>query len=349
MSAVAESRRSSRGRWVVAALVLAGVAAGLISVNHWQDKAAKPSAPGAGSAPMNLQVVAGELEDLEQRVKTAVDHGRADTVRRDVEKFIARYPRFGPAYRLMGLVYLALDKLDKAYEQFRLSLELDAAQGEVHLLAGSICVQQDRIDDAEHHYLEAIGLDPTNIRYRMHLAQCWVQQRRLDEARQQLMTVLRYDSSHHRAYAMLSDVYLSENKTVLAMNQIIRALEATPLTERDDQVKYLRRKAAILRRQNEPAESLQVLEHLSDLERLDPGVIAEMAVSLSMQGRFGDAALLYESALRQVPTDWRLAAGAADWWLKAGQRDKARLAVDKLRAINPRLPAVADLENRLMP
>jgi len=349
MNVVVVSRRSSRGRWVVASLVLVGVAAGLISVNHRQVKGGDHSTPDAGSVQMPLQAVAAELDDLEQRVQTAVDQGRADTMRRDVEKFIARHPRFGPAYKLMGLVYLALEQLDKAYDQFRLSLKLDPAQSQVHLLAGSICVQQDHLDDAEHHYLEAIGLEPTNIRFRIHLAQCWVQQQRLEEARRQLMTVLRYDSSHHLAYAMLSDVYLSENKKVLAMNQIIKALEATPLTDRDDQINYLRRKAAILRRQNKPSESLQVFEQLSELERLDPDVIAEIATSLSMQGRFQEAALLYESTLRQVPTDWRLAAGAADWWIKAGQHDKARLAVDRLRAINPRLPALVGLEGRLVP
>lgn len=349
MNVVAVSRRSSWGKWVVASLVLAGIAAGLVGVNYRQVKVSNHSTPDAGSVQMPLQAVAAELDDLEQRVQTAVDHGRADTVRRDVEKFIARHPRFSPAYKLMGLVCLALEQFDKAYDQFRLSLKIDPAQSQVHLLAGSICVQQDRLDEAEHHYLKAIGLEPTNLRFRIHLAQCWIQQLRPEEARRQLMTVLRYDSSRHLAYAMLSDVYLSENKKALAMNQIIKALEVTPLTDRDNQINYLRRKATILRRQNKPSESLQVFEQLSELERLDPNVIAEMAASLSMQGRFQDAALLYESTLRQVPTDWRLAAGAADWWIKAGQYDKARLAVDRLRAINPRVPVLASLEGRLVP
>ena len=352
MSMAMASCGGKRGRVIVLVLALAGLGLGLISLSYRRHHARELEETivedAAGSVPWDRAAAERELAGLQSRVETALESDRAQEVRREAERFVERYPGYAAGYTLLGQVLLGELRHGEAYEQIKLSLELDPAQAEVHLLAGTLCMQLQRSSDAERHYRQAVGLDPANVQLRLHLAQSYIEQQRFDEARRDLVRLLMADSSLHSAAAMLADMAMMQNKLTLAMNYIARAIENTPIAQRERQVIYIRRKARILRRQNKPDEALQTLEEqLGGLERRDPEVLEEMAHCWSAQGQYQPAAMLFEAALERSPTDWRLAAGAARWWIKADQTAKAELNLARIRQIDPRQPVVAELEATL--
>ena len=342
------SQNETRGSNMKKVLIALIIASGAIALTHevFYDRPGKDG-EDAGSVPWDMAEAMRQLDQLQPMVQQALENDRVRTVLRDVERFTERFPEFSDGYTLLGQVFLGENDLESAYANLKISLDLDPAQAEIHLLAGSICHKLVRPTEAEWHYRQAKDLKPENMRYRLHFAQSLLSQQRLEEARDDLLALLRQDSSQHAAYAMLADLYMRQNKTTLAMNQINKAYEHTQLTDRDNQIVYLRQKSAILRRQNKPDDALQILERLSLEERRDPSVIEEMAICLSMQGQVREAALRYEKQLMDEPSDWRLAAGAARWWISAREWDKARVAVNKIRMIDPRLSVLAELEKHL--
>lgn len=329
-------------------LVAMAVAAALGGAFYWHFAAGPLRAPGeaAGSTAFNEQTALPELADLEQRVDAALQQDRPQAVYREVQRFVERYPKFAPAYRLLGQVLVAQERRQAAYDQFKLSLELDAAQPQVHLLAGTLCMALGQTFDAENHYQQAAVFDPSNVKIRLHLAQWKIEQKRFDQARADLLQLLQADSSLHTAYGMLADMSLMQNKPILALGYIRKAIDNTTIGERDRQVIYVYRMARILRRQNRPDEALQTLQsRLSSLEQCAPAAVEEMALCWSMQGQFERAAMSYERALQKQPTKWRLAAGAARWWLRAADASRAEAQIRYLRQLNPTLPIIAELED----
>lgn len=334
---------------VVALLVLGGVIGGLISVRHQQRLARL--AGGDGSAATGARddpAARAALQRLQERVQGALDHQRPGAVRADVERFVKRHGHMAGGHMLLGQVFLAEQRLPEAQAALAACLALEPDQPVAHRLAGAVCMQLGRVQEAEAHYDRGLELDPSDAPLRLHLAQCHIEQERFEEARRALEALLAADSSMHDAQGMLADLHVMQGRYDRAMAHINAAIERTPLADRPREVVYIRRKAAILRRQDRPDESLQVLtEHLVDAERRDPAVLEELATCWSMLARPAEGARGYESALADAPNDWRLAAGAARWWLAAGDTARARQFIEMARAIDPRLPALADLDAAL--
>ena len=315
------------------------------------DRGATEMAAGSGSDFDRSKAIA-ELESWEQQLEAAIKPGQnlAAVISGAIE-LVERYPAFAPARLLLGHCLLSAARFEPAYEQFEESLRLDPRQPEVHLNAGTVAAQLGRLDDARRHYSEAVGLDTGNSRYRVHLAFLSIKQGRHDEARRGLLGALRIDSSLHQAHAGLSDVFAKQNKIGPALDRIGRALELLDDQEQNTRVIYTRKRAALLRRLNQPDEALAVLTQMVDDMREaalgDPGVSQDLARCWAMMGQPEKAAAHYEWLLYQDPSNDHAAARAAHWNLKAGSPEAARRNLQDLRRINPRSPALPELEREL--
>ena len=304
----------------------------------------------AGSVAWDQNAAAIELDELQQWFnEVASENGPVGAVTDAAQRLVERYPKYDAAHTLLGQVLVYQGRFEEAYERFKLSLTLNGQQPELHLLAGTLSLKLNQIDKATGHYSMAVGLDATNSRYRVHLAQAYIKQHKYEEARAALLEALRIDSSMHGAYALLADLYAQQNRSALAITQIQRAIEQTPVSERATQVIYIRRKSQLFRRNNQPDEALMALGTLTALERADPQIMKEIALCWSLQNQPENAATMYEQAMVQNPTHWPLVAEAARWRIKAGNTDIARKHLTTLRQINPRAQAIAELEAQLSP
>ncbi len=330
------------------ALVGLGLAAAGIATVFWNARGTPPgSATGqdAGAAPWDPRQADAQLGPLKQGFEqVTVDGQNADGLIKAVQRMVERYPRYAPGRTLLGQIWLYMGQLDQAYGQFKLSLDLDGQQPEVHLLSGTIAYKLGRIDQATGHYSMAVGMEPANARYRLHLAQAYLRQHKSDQARALLLETLQIDSSLHEAYAALADLYAQQNRLTLALPQIQKAIDQTPVSQRAKQVFYIRRKAHLLRRDNRPQEALLTLQGLQGAEKTDPGVLEEMATCWFLLGKPNDAAAVFEDAAAADPTRWTLLAGAARWRIKAGDRSAALRHLALLRRLNPRAAMISQLE-----
>lgn len=334
------SPRVSWGKLLVILLCLGVTVWYVYRVRHRQTA---PS-PATMAAEFDAKAAQTEVEALGLKVSHALTTGLlGPAMEQETRAMVDRYPRFAPARTLLAQVLWSRQQVPAAYEQLRLGLDLDPKQPAVQEMAGTLALELGKPDEAGTHFSRAMDLDPREPRYRLDLANVYLRQREFDRAQRLFLEALRIDSNLHAAYAGLSDLFAQQNKLGLALEQAQWAIEHTPVSERSRQVIYLRKKANLLRRDNRPAEALQVLNMLTDGERQDPALLAELATTLMMLGKPADAAELYHRAWEKSPTQWELAAEAARYYQRAGNTLAAGQMLEQVRQVNPQASVLTDL------
>lgn len=309
----------------------------------------EPAGPDpARAATGGTATLDAELADLGDMFALAMDNQReAQPLIDRIDRFLADHPDIADAHTLRGQALIYAGRPEEALASLERSLELKPRQAEVRVLAGATAMNLQRYEEAARHYEAAVSIEPGKGVNAVYLAN--VQQRvgRDDEAVTTLLTALRRDTTLHSAYALLSDIYAKQNKVAMAMDQIDRALETAPEKNTHARTAYTVKRAALLRRDNRPAEAIAALEALPPDARLRPEVLRDTATGWAMLGKPAMAAERYERVLTVDPGNDLAAAEAARWWIKADNPDAARRNLQALRRINPRHEAVNELEAEL--
>jgi tetratricopeptide (TPR) repeat protein len=335
----------SAAPWVVLVVLLLAVLGVLAlwspgrSVNTVGGSAAVDPSVGA------MQAVAEELGEIGDLFGKAIENSRdAQPLIDRVDVVLAEHPELAEAHTLRAQLLMAAGRLDESLDAFDASLKIDARQPEVLMLAGTVAGKSGRYEDARHHFEQALSIDPGNGRYAISLASAQIKLGQDDEAVQTLLAAIRRDSELHGAYMTLSDIYGKQNKLGIALSQIDRAIEKLPKDKPVLRVTYTLRRAKLLRRNNQPGESLVTLTSLPDGAPYQPNVMRDIAISWTMLGKPAMAAKHYEQALTLDPSNDLAAAQAARFRIKAGDIDTARKHVETLRRINPRAEALVELD-----
>ena len=311
-----------------------------------------------GSAEIEAE---GGIPDVEQRTHALAmrfqeyidSGGDPNDLVAEGRSLVAGAPEYWSAHVLLGQILLSADRHAEAYEHLSRSLELDPEDAEMYLLAGTVALELDDLDQATEHYRAAVVLEPREARHRMHLAHAYMRQQQYDDARRELLWALRHDASNHKAHAAMADLYGHQNEITPALNHIRQALEMLPPDDRldreqwDQKVLYVRRRAALLRRDLEPADALSVLRDLPTRRQFEPAVMRDMASCWAMLGEPERAAEHYEQALEYDPAHDLAAAEAANWFLRAERPDDARRMIARLARMNPRHEQLTELRERL--
>lgn len=333
--------------WVIAALVVVG---GLVSALFLvQPGLSKFSGSEQAEAQAFDEAAAmAALETLQQRLAAVVQYKRDPRpLLADAQALVERYPGFAPARVSYAQVLFVNGRGALGYEQLNKALEIDPAQAQTQVLAGSTAMQLKRFEDAQRHFARAVALQPRNAKVRLMLATAQLRQNKYDDARETLLRAIKLDSSFDAAYATLSDLYKAQNKIGMALDQIERALSLTPKDQADRREIYLRKKATLLLRDNRPTDAMRAMRELAPKRLVDPQVSEELAAIWMRLQQPGRAANHYEQIVIINPAaDWA-AARAAHYRLEAGQVEQARQDLATLRRINPRSPAIHELEKAL--
>ncbi|MCC7203529.1 MAG: tetratricopeptide repeat protein [Phycisphaeraceae bacterium] len=328
--------------WGKLLVILLCLAVTIWYVHHVRQRQTAPS-PATTSTAFDATAAQAQVQALGQKVSHAMTTGLLGPAMEQEARALAdRFPRFAPARTLLAQVLWSRQQVPAAYEQLSLGLGLDPKQAAVQEMAGTLALELGKPDEAGTHFSRAMDLDPKEPRYRLDLANVYLRQREFDRAERLFLEALQIDSNLHAAYAGLSDLFAQQNKLVMALDQVQHAIDHTPVSERARQVIYLRKKANLLRRANRPAEALQVLNMLTDGERRDPAVLAELATTHTMLGKPADAAELYHRAWEKSPTQWELAAEAARYYQRAGNTLAAGQMLEQVRQVNPQASVLTD-------
>lgn len=345
---------------MVALLLLIGLGAGVLTVVYWRHQgrfmrdSIATTEDAADSSAWDPVKAHEELQRLQESfVQLATAKKPITSIFQATQRLVRRHPRYAAGHTFLAQLLVYQRQFQQAYEHYNRSTELDGQQPEVHLLAGTLAVQLKDLDSAYRHYSQALGLDPTQTRYRLHLAQIHIKRQEYPQARRELLRVLQSDSSNHQAYASLGDLFARQNKLALALAQIDKAIDHAPSKDRSRKIAYTRQKAQWLRRANRAEDALLTMQgvDLDDAEGLgvetSMAVIEDMALCWAMLGQPAESARLYEKALKDAPTQWRYAEGAARWWVQAGEAQAAERHLDVLKRLNPRSAVIQELEPQL--
>jgi tetratricopeptide (TPR) repeat protein len=307
-----------------------------------------PSDPQVGAASSaDTESVIDDLSELGDLFAKVMENNRdAQTVIDRIDGLIVQNQDLPEAHTLRGQMLIYAGRAPEALTAFQASLELQPRQADIHRMAGGLAMKLGQYDDARHHYEQARSIEPGNGEHAVYLANLQVKLNEDDQATETLLAALRRNSELHGAYALLSDIYAKKNKLNLALGQIQRAIETAP-NDTTTRLIYVLKRAALQRRDNQPAESLATLNALPQDIRLQPKVLQDTATSWAMLGKPLMAAELYERVLAVDPSSDLAAAAAAHWQIKAGNVDAARQHVQTLRRINPRYTTLPELERKL--
>jgi len=295
-----------------------------------------------------MQELAEELAQIGDLFSKVIENSRDAQVLIDrVDAVLVKLPSLAEAHTLRGQMLMFAGRLDESLRAFDASLESEPRQPEVLMLTGTVAGKIGRYEDARHHFEQALSIEPSNGRYAISLASTQIKLGQDDDAVQTLLTAIRRDSELHGAYMTLSDIYGKQNKMGMALSQIERAIEKVPKDKPGLRVAYTLRRASLLRRNNQPGESLAALHGLPEEALYQPVVMRDIATSWVMLGKPAMAADHYEQALLRDPSNDLAAAEAARFRIKVGDIDVARKHIQTLRRINPRSEALNDLDKAL--
>lgn len=342
---------SARGRGVVIGLILLGMIAAGVTYYYWTHfvhQADEPITGGVSSLGDRAAAPEDDLEAVAAEFTDAMETGRSTDGPADAAaSMVIRYPNDPAARNLLANILLQRGDWEEAYQQMQISLEHNPNQAEVNLNAGTAAMKLKRYEAAAGHYSQAVGLNQRDARYRVHYAQSLIALDRFDEARGLLLAALRADSTMHQAYQGMSELFTRQNNLPLAIQQITKAIENTPAAERQRQVQYIREKAKLLRRANQPEDALITLKSLLAAERHQPDTMHELAVTYGMLGRPVEAAGVYEEAMEREPAQVRWPIEAARWRIGANDYVAARGLLERAREIRPDNAEIAELAKQL--
>lgn len=307
-----------------------------------------PDARSNAPLPTESPDLVRELDDLEKRFTHAASEGRPlMVIRLAVSDLVDEYPDSPGAHRLLGLVHLEDGRVDAAYQSLSKSLAIDPNQAEVSLTAGTVAVKLKRLDTARERYARALAINPQNNRFLLHMAQLDLHEGDIEAARTTANEMLARNDRSHRGHALLSSIAVEDGRTDEALEHLQTAIENTPLSEQDAQLKYQLQKVKLLRESQRLDDAIAVLRSLLFTYENKPEIIEEAALTWSQIGETAAAAELYEEALAERPEDIRLIVGAAKWNIAAGRFDAADRHILTLRQLYSHSPALQPLVKAL--
>ena len=341
-------RSGSAAPWLILVVVVLGLLGALAIWGPGRGTTGSVDTKSDSGATADSKGIADELETLGDRFIQASENGRDIQPLIDrVEGLIAKHGDSAEAHTLHAQMLLEAGRPGEGLKAFEAALAVQPREARVHQMAGDLAMNLGQYEVARHHYEQALSIEPGSGRYAVSLANLQFKLHEDDRAVATLLTALRRDSKLHGAYMLLSDIYAGQNKLGLALDQAGRAIDSVPAGDTRTRSIYVVKRAALLRRDNRPAESLAALQGLALQGGLESLILRDTARSWGMLGKPGMAAEVYERVLRADPSSDLAAAEAARWRIKAGDLEAARKHVEALRRINPRHEALEGLDKAL--
>ena len=332
------------GLWLVLSLAILAVLAAVFLVRPSWEVTEPVDQPDS----FDQAAADAALGELQQRLSTVVqnDHDPRSLVA-PAEAVVDRFPNYVDGRVTYAQILFLNGRHADGYQQLEHALELDPKQAKVHILAGSTAMRLERYQQAQRHYDQAVSLEPEDPKHRLMLATAQLRQGRYDQARMTLLKTIQIDSSFDAAYATLADVYAAQNRVGLALDQITRALSLVDEKDQQRREVYLRKKARLQLRNQQPAEAMRSLRALPVKRLVDPEVSGELANIWMRLQQPERAAHHYEQILIMNPAAAWAAERATHYRLEAGDLDKAQQNLTALRGINPRDPRINEFERQL--
>lgn len=138
--------------------ILAGLLCGLLLAGCQgtpEMQGASPSSPASTVVRVETEASA-RAKAFTDLAAAYFNHGQMKIALDETRKAIQADNRYGPAYNMLGLIYMELAEDRLAEENFRKSIELDRADSETHNNYGWFLCTRERYEEGLAHFTEAL-------------------------------------------------------------------------------------------------------------------------------------------------------------------------------------------------
>jgi tetratricopeptide (TPR) repeat protein len=265
---------------------------------------------------------AGEIVGVAAALDSArllMDQGKPAAAEAILRAGTRKFPADQSLVLLLGECLLQQGRGEEAYEAYSQGIMIGPDNAEYRHAAATIASQLGRTEEAEAHYAVGQKLAPSNPKFPLYRAQVQRALGRVGEARANLLLATKLDPDLAIAWASLAAIALDENRPTVAREYIERSRKLEPA-----RLEWRVIEARALRREGKPREAAELLLAVPvSVRGADEAALMELALSLGLLERAGEAAELYVAALELDAGNAELAYQAALWLERAGQRGRA--------------------------
>lgn len=274
------------------------------------------------------------------------DRAQVETQRMRLRQMSASDPEaLGEAYGQLGRLYLAYDMPQAAEAALANAEALQPDQGAWPYYRGVLAAEAGRSEAAIGHFARMRELEPDDLPNLLRLADAYSVAERYDEAAEVLDRALALAPDEARAHAQLGQLAIDRGDPAAAIAPLQRALELAPSA---DSLYYPLSQA--LRAQGDLAAAEAALARRGNglaLTRDDPrmrelfwlqqsaGSRMSQGSSLMDEGRFTEAASVFEAAVAAEPENAEARRNLGAALLSSGQIEPARAAVERALELDP--------------
>jgi len=144
------------------------------------------------------------------------------------ETEIERHPDDTGLHDTVAMLYLDLDRPERAVEHFTRTLAARPGAASAHFNVGAALTVAGRLDEAARYYEEAIQLDPAYARAHNNLGSVWLAQQKFDAAIREFERVTRLQPDSVEAVMNLAAAYAEAGRFDHAVNAADAALRLSP-------------------------------------------------------------------------------------------------------------------------
>lgn len=234
--------------------------------------------------PVFARAHAGLCESLRHRYETSEDRQARAKAKQHCDRALALNEQLADAHKARGLLLKDSGQYEEAVQAFQRARTLRPHRADLHRELASVYEAQGQSDRAENTYQKIVYRWPDY----------WV------------------------GYDNLGDFYASQGRLEAAATQFLHAVDAAP-----QNVEMQRELAANYIYLGNQTKARQIFEDLVDRDS-NYRVFSNLGTIYFQDGRYADAAQMYENALDLKSDDYRLWGNlaAAHYW--SGNREKAR-------------------------
>lgn len=347
-------------------LLLAVVAAGGVTATIILLGPGRPD-PTVDIAPPTQEDIDAQLGMLQQQFQSDLQEKRDLTrVYDQVRLFTLDHPEDQAGQMLFAQIQMQLNQWESAYLAWTRSLELDPNVVEVHKMAGFCAAKRGELEQAVKHYQGAAHVAGTRADNEVYhsLGRLYLALEDADAAEQSFSKALQAPGAgsrtnwKHEAYAGLADVAGTRGDFDQADTHLERAMKLAKLDSGADVVGYHIQQARLLMDRGQADDALAVLLSVAQSNR-DAALRIESA---RLRARLYEQSGDLEKAVNHIATVCQLYqlkanrkdeqlglfyALLAEWQIKAGRQDAARISIENLKTLLPDHPQLSSLQQTI--
>ena len=310
----------------LAALVVIGLYAAWITI-VWRDRASASSRSAFHWLVPAALLAAGVAGLGWGTIERNRDFRSEEAIWRDV---MAKRPGNWRSYASLAHAAAESGNQTKAIELYRLALERNPQEPQIHLYLGNSLSSRDEADEAIDHYRQAVTFQPDSALANNALGQALAKRGQNDDAMARLREAVRLDPTLANARDGLARLLIQRGEFDEAVKQSEAILEIQP--------EFAPAHDSLARGLVSKKQYAEAIAHARKALAIDPSLVDSaytLGVALCETGKYGEAVGYMERDLARRPRDVVANFNLAALYDKCGQTDKAVAQYERVLALAP--------------